>query len=113
MTSRERIDLGQRAEAAPRTIAGMPLEKALAWGLRCLAQVAWILLLIIAWQIRDRMSQIDKSLGTLSKQLGALARTVEIDGRTSAGLAATVQQHEVRIGGLETRVATVEVMGRP
>jgi len=113
MTDRDRLDFGQRAAAAPRLWLGMPPEKAAAWALRALSQVAWILLLVVAWQIRDRMAQIDGSIAALSRQLGQLARTVESDGRASAGLRATVDQHETRLVGLEQRVGTVEAKVRP
>jgi hypothetical protein len=103
----------RRAASAPRLVFGMAPEKALAWVLRGLGSVTWILLLLIAYGIRDRMAAIDNSIAALSQQLAHLARTVESDGRASAGLAATVGQHETRLVAVEQRISAVESKVRP
>jgi len=113
MTHHDHLRSDRRSASAPRLVFGMVPEKAAAWALRALSQVAWILLLIIAYQIRDRMAQIDNSIAALSQQLAHLARTVESDGRASAGLAATVGQHETRIVAVEQRITAVESQVRP
>jgi hypothetical protein len=113
MTHRDHLSGDRRAAAAPRLFFGMAPEKALAWVLRGLGSITWILLLVIAWGIRDRMTAIDNSIAALSQQLGHLARTVESDGRASAGIKATVEQHDLRLVGLEQRVGAVEAKVRP
>lgn len=113
MTHKDHMSGERRAASVPRLVFGMAPEKAVAWALRALGSVTWILLLIIAWGIRDRMAAIDQSIAALSQQLAHLARTVESDGRASAGLAATVGQHETRIVAIEQRITAVETKVRP
>jgi hypothetical protein len=56
--------------------------------------VAWVLVLVLAWGIRAWLSSIDTRLSNIET-------TVHVDGRTTAGLSATVAQLESRIRALE------------